>query len=55
MVESSQEIPGDAHAVVDGFNGHFPGERKLESDRPRERQTLYGKKRVVLAVRRLVA
>ncbi len=55
MVESSQEVPGDAQAVVNGFYGHLPGERKLESDRPREWQALYGKKCIVFAVRRRVA
>lgn len=54
MVESSQEIPGDTQAVVDGLYGHLPGERKLELDRPREWQAMYGKKRIVLTVRRLV-
>jgi hypothetical protein len=55
MVESSQELPGDAHAMVDGFYGDFPGERKLELDRPCEWQALYGKKCIVFAVRRRVA
>lgn len=55
MIESSQEIPGDAQAVVDGFYGYFPGERKLKSDRPLKWQALYGEKRVALAVRRRVA
>jgi len=55
MVESSQELPGDTQALVNGLYGHFPGERKLESDRPREWQALHRKKRITLAVRRRVA
>jgi hypothetical protein len=55
MVESPQELPGDTQAVVDGFDGYFPSERKFESGRPWEWQALYGEKRIVLAVRRRVA
>jgi hypothetical protein len=50
MVESSQDMPGEAQAVLDGIQGLLPREGKFKPDRPWELNALYGKQRVILAV-----
>jgi hypothetical protein len=52
MVESSQDLPGDAQAVFDSVQRLLFREGKFDLDRPRERErdALCGKKRVALAM-----
>jgi hypothetical protein len=56
MVSPSQDLPSDAQALLHDFQSLLLRERKFKPDRrPQERETLDGKERVVLAMRRCVA